>query len=358
LVEARKEIFGISSNKNLGPHGNAELAAVEDECIRELVVRQEEVGLSVVTDGELRRRSWTAELFLSMSGISADREASEVTWRTKDGGEKKGSKLRIDAPIERRLGATVDAFKFLAGNSRAVPKVTLPAPSVLHFQAGGRKGILEGHYDDEDQFWSDVVSAYREEMTALIDAGARYIQLDDTILAVLCDPRYRETVKGWGHDADELSLAYVERMNEVIEGRPADVTVTVHECRGNRKGDWVAEGGYDPIAEIMFNQLDVDGFFLEYDSDRAGGFEPLRFLPPGDKIAVLGLISTKNPELEDADEIKRRIERAAKVAPIDQLAVSPQCGFSSSVEGSMVAEEMQWKKLGLTVAVAREVWGT
>jgi 5-methyltetrahydropteroyltriglutamate--homocysteine methyltransferase len=357
LLEARERLLGpVSPDANLAPHAVPELKQVEDECISEIVRRQEEIGLQGITDGEFRRRSWNLELFLSFTGIEADRTGTtEITWRAPDGTERPASRLTITGPIERHLNATVRAFEFLDGVTTRTAKVTLPAPSVLHFNAGGDHGVLTGWYEDVHQFWDDVVAAYRAEIAALVEAGAQYIQLDDVALAILCDPRYRETAKVWGHDADALASTYAERLNEVTSGVPDGVRLTLHECRGNRQGSFVGAGGYDPVAEILFNEVRVDGFFLEYDTERAGTFEPLRFLPKG-KTAVLGLISSKSPELERADELRRRLEDAARFAPLEQLALSPQCGFASSLEGSPVDEDLQWRKLALAVEVARSVW--
>jgi 5-methyltetrahydropteroyltriglutamate--homocysteine methyltransferase len=220
---------------------------------------------------------------------------------------------------------------------------------------GGDKGIREGHYKDLDAFWHDLTAAYRQELAALVAAGARYIQLDDTSIAFLCDPQYRKTVAAWGNDPDRLLLDYARRINDALAGLPADVTVTMHQCRGNREGNWSAAGGYDPVADVLFNRVDVHGFFLEYDTARAGSFAPLKLLPKG-KRAVLGLVSTKTPRLETADELMRRIEDAARFAPIEQLALSPQCGFASSIKGNPLSPADQRAKLARIVEVARAVW--
>ena len=237
-----------------------------------------------------------------------------------------------------------------------MPKVTLPAPILTHMYAGGDRGIREGHYKDLDQFWADVIAAYRQEIAALTEAGATYIQFDDTSIAFLCDPALRETVEHWGTPPDQLLAIYAHRMNEVLAAVPAHVTVTFHQCRGNREGNWMAAGGYDPVADVMFNRINVGGYFLEYDSERAGGFEPLRLLPKG-KTVVLGIMSSKAPELEPAEVLERRIGEAAKFAPLEQLAVSPQCGFSSSIGGNPLTEAAQEAKLARLVEVARSVWG-
>jgi 5-methyltetrahydropteroyltriglutamate--homocysteine methyltransferase len=226
---------------------------------------------------------------------------------------------------------------------------------VVHMYAGGDKGIREGHYKDLDSFWTDVVAAYRQEVQALAAAGARYIQMDDTCVAFLCDPAHRATVQSWGRDPNHLLNEYADRINEVVAGLPADLTITLHQCRGNREGNWAAEGGYDPVADVMFNRMNVNGYFLEYDSARTGTFDPLRLLPKG-KTVVLGLVSSKSPVLENADDLRRRIDEAAKFAPLEQLALSPQCGFASSIKGNPLSQQDQEAKLRRIVEVAEAVW--
>ena len=357
LKAARERLLGPQTpDRHLGPHGNAELAAIEDACIREVVAMQERAGLQAATDGEFRRRSWWLDLIMGWHGFSADRAgATEMVWRNPQGETKASSRLWITGPIRWRESATVRAFKFLKANCKVVPKVTLPAPLILHMFGGGDQGIREGHYRDVDAFWADVVAAYRTEVTSLVEAGATYIQFDDTSIAFLCDPMHRETVQRWGSEPDVLLRIYAERMNEVLAAVPDHVTVTFHQCRGNREGHWMAEGGYDPVAEVLFNAVNVHGYFLEYDTARAGTFAPLRLLPKG-KIVVLGVMSSKTPELESADDLKRRIGEAAKFTPLDQLAVSPQCGFSSSIVGNPLSESAQEAKLRRLVEVARAVW--
>ena len=357
LKAARERLLGPQTpDRHLGPHGNAELAAIEDECIREVVAMQERAGLQAATDGEFRRRSWWLDLIMGWDGFSADRAgATEMVWRNPQGETKASSRLWITGPIRWRESATVRAFKFLKANCKVVPKVTLPAPLILHMFGGGDQGIREGHYKDVEAFWADVVAAYRAEVTSLVEAGATYIQFDDTSIAFLCDPMHRETVQRWGSEPDALLRIYAERMNEVLAAVPDHVTVTFHQCRGNREGHWMAEGGYDPVAEVLFNAVNVHGYFLEYDTARAGTFAPLRLLPKG-KIVVLGVMSSKTPELESADDLKRRIGEAAKFTPLDQLAVSPQCGFSSSIGGNPLSESAQEAKLRRLVEVARAVW--
>jgi 5-methyltetrahydropteroyltriglutamate--homocysteine methyltransferase len=357
LNEARLRILGPqTADEHLGPHGKPELRAIEDESILDIVRMQERAGLQSATDGEFRRRSWWLDLIMGWRGFAADRAGTtEMVWRNKDGGTQAFSRLWITGPIEWRPSATVRAFEYLKKIARVVPKVTLPAPILVHMYGCGDKGVLSGYYKDLDLFWRDVVSAYRKEVEALVAAGATYIQFDDTSIAFLCDPVHRETVARWGTPADELLRLYAHRLNEVLAVVPPHVTVTLHECRGNREAHWGAEGGYDRVADVLFNEIDVAGYFLEYDSDRAGDFRPLRLLPKN-KIAVLGLVSTKSPELEAVDYLKRRIAEAAGYAPMEQLAISPQCGFASSIGGRPMTDAQQEAKLSRLVEVAHEMW--
>lgn len=358
LKKAREELLGAqTASQHLGPHDNSELRAIEDECIRDAIAMQERAGLKLATDGEFRRRSWWLELIMNWEGVSADRlGTTDLTWRDKDGKEKPFSRLWMMGPVKWRPSTVVRAFEYLKSNTVLTPKVSIPAPILMHMYGGGDKGVCEGHYNSVDEFWEDVVAAYRQELAALVEAGATYIQFDDTSIAFLCDPRHRTTIQGWGSDPDELLSEYARRMNEVVRDVPSHVTLTMHQCRGNREGHWAAEGGYDPVADVLFNQIDVHGYFLEYDTDRAGGFSPLRLLPEG-KSVVLGIMSSKNPGLESEDDLKRRIDEAAKFAPLEQLAISPQCGFASSIVGNPLTEDIQEQKLARLVSVAEQVWG-
>jgi len=357
LTEARERHLGPQTpDRHLGPHDDAALRAVEDDCIRGVIAMQERVGMQAATDGEFRRRSWWLDLIMGWKGFAADRKGTtEMMWRDNKGATQPFSRLWINGPIEWRDSATVRAFGFLKANTRLVPKVTLPAPILVHMYACGNTGVLDGYYKDLEQFWSDVTQAYGREIEALVAAGATYIQFDDTSIAFLCDPLHRETVTRWGTPPDELLKLYARRLNDVVRTVPDHVTVTLHQCRGNREAQWGAAGGYDPVAEVLFNEIEVDGYFLEYDSERAGGFHPLRLLPKG-KIAVLGIMSTKSAELESIDFLKRRIEEATKYAPLEQLGVAPQCGFASSIGGRPMTEERQEEKLARLVEVARSVW--
>lgn len=358
LKEARERLLGPqTTDRHLGPHDSAELRIIEEQCIRDAIALQERVGLQVATDGEFRRRSWWLELIMGWSGLEGDRQGnSDFAWRTREGVQQASSRLRLNGPLTWRPSAIARAFEFLKANTRVTPKVTLPAPTMVHLFLGGDLGIRGGVYSDADAFWDDLVAAYRQELSELVKAGARYIQFDDTAIAFLCDPAHRATMSSWGATPEQLLDIYARKINAVVAGLPHDVTVTLHQCRGNREGNWGAEGGYDPVADVLFNKINVHGFFLEYDTERAGSFAPLRLLPPG-KIAVLGLVSTKTPELESADMLKRRIDEAARHAPLEQLALSPQCGFASSIKGNPVTERDQEAKLLRVVEVARAIWG-
>jgi len=354
LKQAREKYLGPQTPTSaLGPHENAGLREVEDHCIREVVAMQERLGLQAVTDGEFRRRSWWLELILGWEGFAADRTGSaKLKWRDASGPTQGFSDLKVVGPIRWRPSAVVRAFEFLKANTRRVPKVTIPAPNCVHYYTGGKLGY---YANDRERFWGDLVGAYRQELGALVDAGARYIQLDDTSIAFICDPQHREYVRSWGEDPMRLLETYAQRINQTIAGLAPEVTITLHQCRGNREGNWAAEGGYEPVAEVLFNRINVAGYFLEYDTARAGGFEPLRLLPKG-KRAVLGLVSTKSARLETADELMRRLDQAAKVAPLERLALSPQCGFASSIKGNPLGEAEQQAKLARIVEVAGKVW--
>src|SRR6267142_911141 len=322
LKQARERFLGPQTPTSaIGPHHDARLREVEDECVREVIAMQERTGLRAVTDGEFRRRSWWLELILGWEGFEADRTGSaKLKWRDASGPTQGFSDLNVVGPIRWRPSSVVRAFSFLKQNAKAVPKVTMPAPNCVHYYTGGKLGFYK---NDRDRFWADLVAAYRQEIKALVDAGARYIQLDDTSIAFICDPAHREYVRSWGEDPMKLLETYAQQINGTVAGLPGDVTITLHQCRGNREGNWAAEGGYDPVAEVLFNRINVNGYFLEYDTARAGGFEPLRLLPKGKRV-VLGLVSTKSARVETQAELLQRIEKAAKVAPLESLALSPQ----------------------------------
>jgi 5-methyltetrahydropteroyltriglutamate--homocysteine methyltransferase len=357
LKQAREKFLGPQTpTSNIGPHHDARLKQVEDECVREVIAMQERTGLRAVTDGEFRRRSWWLELILGWEGFEADRTGSaKLKWRNEAGVTQGFSDLNVTGKVRWRPSSVVKAFSFLKQNAKALPKVTMPAPNCVHYYMGGR--IPKSIYPDAEAFWDDLIAAYRKEIGELINAGARYIQLDDTSIAFICDPAHREYVRSWGMDPEKLLHLYAEKINSAIEEVPDEVTVTLHQCRGNREGNWAAQGGYDPVAEVLFNGIDVDGYFLEYDTARAGGFEPLRFLPKGKKRLVLGLVSSKKPDLEAAEVLRRRIDEASRFAPLEQLALSPQCGFASSIKGNPLGQADQEAKLRRIVEVAGQVWG-
>ncbi len=360
LKDARDRLLGEqTAGDHLGPHANQELAKIEDRHIRDVVAMQERVGLRLATDGEFRRRSWWLELIMGWDGFTANRQSasSPFKWRNQDGPQQDFSSLWIDKKIQWRESSVARALAFLneTTSDGVTAKVTIPAPQVVHCFMGSDKAVLESWYDDIDAFWDDLVVAYRKELDTLVKAGARYIQLDDTAIAFLCDPLLQDVIRDLGQEPEDALKIYARRINQVVAGLPDDVTITMHQCRGNREGLWAAEGGYDFVADIMFNEINVDGYFLEYDTERAGGFEPLRFVPGG-KVVALGLVSTKTAELESVDALKRRIEEAAKFTPIDRLALTTQCGFASSIKGNPMTEAEEEAKLARIVEVARDVW--
>jgi 5-methyltetrahydropteroyltriglutamate--homocysteine methyltransferase len=333
------------------------LRAVEDDAIRQVVAQQEGIGLQSATDGEFRRTSWHMDFIYALGGISRSEAHLTVQFRNPSGAiEFESAALKVDGPIRLEQPIFADAFDFLAAaTTTAVPKLTIPSPSMVHYR-GGRAAIDPAVYPELQPFWDDLSAAYAEQVRALYAHGCRYLQLDDTSLAYLNDPAQRAQLEAIGVDAEHQHLQNIRQMNAAIANRPADLAVTTHLCRGNFRSSWAAEGGYDFVAEALFGELAVDGFFLEYDDERSGGFEPLRFVPPG-KHVVLGLVTTKRGELESKDTLKRRIDEAAKFIDLDQLCLSPQCGFSSTVEGNALTIDEELAKLRLIVEVAQEVWG-
>jgi len=335
-----------------------QLRAVEDEAIRGAVALQQEAGLRSVTDGEFRRASWHMDFIYQIGGIGQVPGHLVSQFRNAEGTiEFTPPAIRVNRRVTMDKTIFGEDFAFLqsvAGES--VPKLTIPAPSMVHYRSGVRAVVDESVYPDVEEFWSDVSAAYADEVRRLAEQGCRYLQIDDISLAYLNDPAQRAYVSERGEDAEHMHLRYISLINGAVAGRPEGMTVATHLCRGNYRSSWVAAGGYDFVAEALFNELNVDGFFLEYDDERSGGFEPLRFVPPGKQI-VLGLVTTKRPELESKDELKRRIDEAAKYVPLDQLCLSGQCGFSSTVEGNALTIDDQKAKLSLIVEVAKEVWG-
>jgi len=336
----------------------AALREIEDEEILAAVAMQREVGLESATDGELRRGSWHMDFICQLGGVQQAEGEMRVSFRNADGTvDFRPAAIAINERITLPRTIFAEDFAFLA---RAVdpaitPKLTIPSPNMVHYR-GGRAALSPAVYPDIDAFWEDLAAAYRRQVAGLAELGCRYLQLDDTSLAYLNDPSHREALARRGDDATRLLDTYVENINRALAGRPPQMAVTVHMCRGNFRSSWVAEGGYDYVAERLFTSLDVDGFFLEFDDERSGGFEPLRFVPPG-RLVVLGLVTTKRGELERRDELLARIEQAARVLDISQLCLSPQCGFASTVEGNELTADQQRAKLALVVQTAAEVWG-
>ncbi|MFL6035430.1 MAG: 5-methyltetrahydropteroyltriglutamate--homocysteine S-methyltransferase [Gaiellaceae bacterium] len=334
------------------------LREIEDAAIREIVRKQEDVGLHAVTDGEFRRASWHMDFIYQLDGITKEAGHIAVKFHNEQGDiEFTPAALHVDGKLGVSKTIFGDAFQFLQQTATAaLPKLTIPSPSMVHYR-GGKAAIDANVYPEVDAFWADLVAAYQEEVRRLGELGCTYLQFDDTSLAYINDPHQRDYIASIGGDHERQHVEYIRHINEALAGRPPEMSVTTHSCRGNFQSSWAAEGSWDYVAEALLNELDVDGFFMEWDDERSGGFEPLRFLPKGEKQVVLGLVTTKRGELESRDELLRRIEEASRYAPLDQLCLSPQCGFSSTVEGNVLSEEEQWAKLRLIVDVAQEVWG-
>ncbi len=341
-----------------------ELRRIQQAAIREVVRRQQEIGLQAVTDGEFNRGSWQTDFLLKFENVEPAASRFTVHFHSEKGEtEGRPHTVQVVGKLGRPRGLFVEDFKFLASvaaaappTARAVPKITLPSPSLMHFR-GGRQAIDASAYPDMMEFYRDLARVYREEIADLAAAGCRYLQLDEVNFAYLCDPALREDVRrNIGEDPAALPRTYARLINDALSGRPPEMTVCMHLCRGNFAGNWMASGGYEPVADVLFNEVAVDGYFLEYDTARAGGFEPLRLVPKG-KTVVLGLVTTKHGRLESKEDLARRIEEASRFLPLEQLALSPQCGFASGVAGATMSADEQFAKLRLVVEVAREVWG-
>jgi 5-methyltetrahydropteroyltriglutamate--homocysteine methyltransferase len=335
----------------------AQLREIEDEEIIRAVRMQEEVGLQSATDGEFRRATWHMDFIYQLGGISAAPGQLRVRFANPSGTiEWTPAALHVGGKVHLEHTIFGADFAFLRDHvSTAVPKQTIPSPNMVHYR-GGPAAMDPAVYPDQEEFWADLAAAYAEEVRRLGELGCSYLQFDDTSLAYLNDPAQRAEIAARGEDAEHLHLRYITQINAAVKDRPAGMAVTTHMCRGNFRSSWAASGSYDFVAEALFSELDVDGFFLEYDDERSGGFEPLRFVPPG-KMVVLGLVTTKRPVLESADDLKRRIDAAARYVPLDQLCLSGQCGFSSTVEGNELTYDEQVAKLRLIVSVATDVWG-
>jgi 5-methyltetrahydropteroyltriglutamate--homocysteine methyltransferase len=329
----------------------------EDRAIVAVVKMQEDIGLQSATDGEFRRTTWHMDFIYRLGGVRPSDETMRIAFRNEEGELSfETPALVVDARISLPEPIFAADFRFLAATvTTATPKLTIPSPSMVHYR-GGRAALDPRVYPDEDQFWDDLSAAYARQVAAMAQLGCSYLQFDDTSLAYLNDPRQRAMLAARGDDAERQHLRYIRQINAALAAKPAGMTVTTHLCRGNFRSAWAAEGGYDFVAEALFNELAVDGFFLEYDDQRSGDFAPLRFVPPGKQV-VLGLVTTKRPHLESKDTLKRRIDEAARYLPLDQLCLSPQCGFSSTVEGNALTYDDQVAKLCLVVEVAEEVWG-
>jgi 5-methyltetrahydropteroyltriglutamate--homocysteine methyltransferase len=354
-----RELLQAREQFKAGQLEAAELRRREDDAIRDVIALQHNAGLRTVTDGEFRRTSWHMDFIYSLGGIrQVEGESLHVHFRSDEGEyEYAPPAMRVAEKVTLPTTIFADAFTFLRDNAspHQTPKLTIPSPSMVHYR-GGNSSIDRSVYPDLDAFWDDLMAAYRAQRDGAYELGCRYLQLDDTSLAYINDPAQREHIEQIGGDPNHLHEQYIANINKAISGRPEDLTITTHLCRGNNQSMWVAEGGYDFVAEALFCDLQVDGYFLEYDDERSGTFEPLRFVPPG-KAVVLGLVTSKRPQLEEKDLLKHRIEEASKFVDVDQLCLSPQCGFSSTEEGNKLTIDEQRAKLEMIVEVAQEVWG-
>jgi 5-methyltetrahydropteroyltriglutamate--homocysteine methyltransferase len=330
-----------------------ELKDAEDVAIDAVIAKQASIGLRSATDGEMRRSMWHFDFLEKLDGCEPFTPEQGIAFK---GVATKAKGVRVTGKVGFSRHPMIEHFRYLRERAaRATPKMTIPSPSVLHFR-GGRAAISEAIYPDLADFYKDLGEAYNRAVHSFAAAGCRYLQLDETNLAYLCDADQRQSIRDRGEDPEGLPAIYAQMINAAVAGRPADMRITMHLCRGNFRSSWIARGGYEPVAELLFNTINVDGYFMEFDTDRAGGFEPLRFVPKG-KMVVLGLVSSKTGELESKDQIKRRIDAASRHLALDQLCLSPQCGFASTEEGNLLTESEQWPKLERIVEIAAEVWG-
>jgi len=350
-----KELLAARDQRKRGEISAAQLREIEDAAIRKAVALQEKVGLQGVTDGEYRRAYFHIDFLEQLEGVAVKGGMPVKFHSRTEEIEFSPPRLEVDGKVRHVRPIQAADFDFLKSVTQRTPKVTIPSPTMLHFR-GGRKAVDEKAYPKMEAFFQDLAKAYQAEIQELAAHGCTYLQMDDTNLAYLCDPAMRERTRQIGEDPDALPKLYARIINDAIGKRPPNMTVCVHLCRGNFQSAWVAEGGYEPVAEVLFNEMKVDGYFLEYDDQRSGDFQPLRFLPKGKRV-VLGLVSSKVAALEPKDLLKRRIEEASKFVDMNDLALSPQCGFSSTVEGNKVTEDDEIRKLGLVVELAHEVWG-
>jgi len=349
-----RELLDAREQSAKGQITREQLRAVEDRSIAKVVKDQENAGLQAITDGEFRRTYFHIDFLQQLGGVQTD---LPVTVKRPDGTEELAPPvMRVVDKVRHAKDIQLADFRYLQSCTERTPKVTIPSPTMLHFR-GGRAGISKQHYPElEPEFYEDVAKAYGDELRSLAAAGCRYVQMDDTNLAYLCDEKMREAARARGDDPNELPHRYAKFINRVVAQKPEGMTLAIHLCRGNFKSTWAAQGGYEPVAEALLGEMQVDAYFLEYDDARSGDFRPLRFLPKG-KSVVLGLVTTKFGELEKKDDLKRRIDEAAKFVPLEQLCLSPQCGFSSTVHGNVIPFDAQWQKIRLVIETARDVWG-
>jgi len=341
------------AKREKGGIGAAQLAEVEDREIEKIIKKQEEVGLKVATDGEFRRSWWHFDFYGMLNGVEIYELDHGIQFQ---GVQTKPRSIRVHGKLGFSHHPMLDHFKFVKAHTRVTPKMCIPSPATMHFRLEPN-AVTAKEYKDRDAIFHDLARTYQQAIRGFYDAGCRYLQFDDTAWAYLCSQVELKKARERGLNADRLQQDYAQVINMALEGKPADMVITTHVCRGNFRSTWISEGGYEPVAETLLAKLNYDGYFLEYDTARAGGFEPLRFLPKGNKIVVLGLVTTKTGTLEKKDDVKRRIEEATKFAPLDQLCLSPQCGFASTEEGNVLAEDEEWAKLRTIVELADEVWG-
>jgi 5-methyltetrahydropteroyltriglutamate--homocysteine methyltransferase len=341
------------AKREKGEISPAELTKVEDQEIEKIIAKQEEIGLRLATDGEFRRAYWHFDFFSMLDGVELYQLDHGIQFQ---GVQSKPQSIRVTGKIGFTNHPMVEHFKFLKAHTKVMPKMTIPAPSVMHFRLEP-DAVSKSAYAGRDAIFDDLAIAYQKAVRAFYDAGCRYLQFDDTAWAYLCSKEQMQQARDRGFDVDHLQDSYAKMINKALQAKPADMVITTHVCRGNFRSTFISSGGYEPVAETLLAKVNYDGYFLEYDTDRAGGFEPLRFLPKGKKIVVLGLVTSKTGRLEPRADIKKRIEEAKRFVALEQLALSPQCGFASTEEGNVLAEEEQWAKLKMIVELAKEVWG-
>jgi methionine synthase II (cobalamin-independent) len=341
------------AKREKGAISDAELKAVEDAEIIKIIAKQEEIGLKLATDGEFRRSWWHFDFLGGLDGIDVVESDHGIQFQ---GVQTRPLVLKISSKIDFSTHPMIEHFRFLKAHTKVMAKMTIPSPAMVHFRLEAN-AVSKDAYASRDAIFDDLATAYQKAIKAFYDAGCRYLQLDDIAWAYLCSEVELKKARERGANVDHLQEAYAACTNKALEAKPADMTITSHICRGNFRSTWISSGGYEPVAETLLGKLNYDGYFLEYDTERAGGFEPLRFLPGGNKIVVLGLITSKSGRLEPRDDVKKRIEEATKYVALDQLCLSPQCGFASTEEGNVLAEEEQWAKLRMIVELAEEVWG-